>query len=376
MRRVTDLSPLAGGAGPAGAQAPQTPWITGRGTVAIAPASESDQMVVTIGTLGNTYGQVVPAGNWAPRGGTLPAVGADCLVTYDDQGDAFVPVWNGTTSLLTTASAEVSGGTGPTTVGSSSPVNTGAFLVSLTATADPEHVLDSWNPTPIKFGISAAESVADSSSGQINEINGYVQNTGSRPSVGVSGWGLGKHVWGGNFAGIGLNNGDVAWGVEIDAGYAGTSGSSGGGALFLVGTGNIHGQAYTGHAIRVNADPGAAFANGIYFSTDSNATHQPVQSTGALMTTDAFVSCASGIDLSGGTFSHAALALPTNGPIGVFGVTPTSQPVRHGYTAGFVANTGTTVVSGSTFTGNGVGSSAYTIDDLVYALKTLGWIKL
>lgn len=59
--------------------------------------------------------------------------------------------------------------------------------------------------------------------------------------------------------------------------------------------------------------------------------------------------------------------------IGFWGATPVVQPNTTGTTAGFTANTGTTVVSGSTFTGN-TGSTAYTIGDIVNAGKKAGWL--
>jgi hypothetical protein len=68
---------------------------------------------------------------------------------------------------------------------------------------------------------------------------------------------------------------------------------------------------------------------------------------------------------------------PTNGAadkIGFFGATAVVQPSTTGTTTGFTAGTGTTVVSGSTFTGN-TGTTAYTIGDIVNALKLLGLMK-
>ena len=56
-----------------------------------------------------------------------------------------------------------------------------------------------------------------------------------------------------------------------------------------------------------------------------------------------------------------------------FNAAPITQPNTTGTTTGFTAGTGTTVVSGSTFTGN-TGATAYTIGDVVNALKRLGLI--
>jgi len=59
--------------------------------------------------------------------------------------------------------------------------------------------------------------------------------------------------------------------------------------------------------------------------------------------------------------------------LGFFGATPVAQPSSTGQTSGFTAGSGNAVNDDSTFTG-GVGSTAYTIGDIVKHLKTLGLI--
>lgn len=59
--------------------------------------------------------------------------------------------------------------------------------------------------------------------------------------------------------------------------------------------------------------------------------------------------------------------------VGFFGETPVVQPSSTGETTGFTAGSGTAANDDSTFTGD-VGSTAYTIGDIVKHLKTLGLI--
>jgi hypothetical protein len=61
----------------------------------------------------------------------------------------------------------------------------------------------------------------------------------------------------------------------------------------------------------------------------------------------------------------------TDDAVGFFGATPVAQPDTTGTTTGFTAGTGSAVLAGSTFTGD-TGTAAYTVGDIVKALKDLG----
>ena len=70
------------------------------------------------------------------------------------------------------------------------------------------------------------------------------------------------------------------------------------------------------------------------------------------------------------TINIAALYTGT-GDVGLYGATPTAQYNSPGTSGGFAQNSGNTVYDASTFTGN-LGTTAYTIGDIVKALKLIG----
>lgn len=74
------------------------------------------------------------------------------------------------------------------------------------------------------------------------------------------------------------------------------------------------------------------------------------------------------------TVARTAVVLQTDGTapmLGFFGVGATTRPTAGGSVAGFTNGVGVNVTADATFTGGGAGG-AYTIDDIVFALKSLG----
>jgi hypothetical protein len=57
--------------------------------------------------------------------------------------------------------------------------------------------------------------------------------------------------------------------------------------------------------------------------------------------------------------------------VGFYGVAQVAQPATTGTTTGFTAGSGTAARADSTYTGN-TGTAAYTVGDIVKALKDLG----
>lgn len=115
---------------------------------------------------------------------------------------------------------------------------------------------------------------------------------------------------------------------------------------------------------------------------DSTSVAQNCGYVDATFNTSTHASWSGILSLYAGDFNASNLAkrlgiqIQSNGSvaqIGHYGATPVSQPTAGGVTTGFTAATGTAVLAGSTFTGNS-GSSAYTIGDLVAALKGLGLV--
>lgn len=78
-----------------------------------------------------------------------------------------------------------------------------------------------------------------------------------------------------------------------------------------------------------------------------------------------------GSNITAGTTTGTKLGTSTTQKFGFWNATPVVQPATTGTTTGFTAGAGTAVLSDSTFTGN-TGSAAYTIGDIVLALKQIG----
>lgn len=83
------------------------------------------------------------------------------------------------------------------------------------------------------------------------------------------------------------------------------------------------------------------------------------------------ITLADGVDIILDTTNGTKIGTSASQKLGFYNATPVVQYSTTGTTTGFTAATGTAVLSGSTFTGDS-GTKAYTIGDIVKALKDLG----
>lgn len=72
--------------------------VAARGRVSKAPVGIDQPLEVTLINLSGSIPYEVPGTNWNARGSTIPAKGDVCIVVFDDDGDAWMPVWEGVTS--------------------------------------------------------------------------------------------------------------------------------------------------------------------------------------------------------------------------------------------------------------------------------------
>ena len=72
--------------------------------------------------------------------------------------------------------------------------------------------------------------------------------------------------------------------------------------------------------------------------------------------------------------STDGISIAANSPLGFFGATPATQPTSAGNTTTTAAGSTTAVYVNTTFPGAS-GSTAYTVGDIVTALKALGLLK-
>ena len=107
------------------------------------------------------------------------------------------------------------------------------------------------------------------------------------------------------------------------------------------------------------------------YTSASSALDTVVNGTNTLRQTTTLGTWADAFNFAFGTTTGTKIGTATTQKLGFWNVTPVTQYATTGTSTGFTAGAGTNVQDVSTFTGN-TGSTAYTIGDIVRALKLCG----
>lgn len=141
----------------------------------------------------------------------------------------------------------------------------------------------------------------------------------------------------------------------------GTDGS--GAAVFNVGSDGV--PVLAGTSATVDEDVGGDLV------VDGTLSVTGTASFTAAATLHADSALSDGVDLAIGTTTGTKIGTGATQKIGLWNATPVVQPATTGQTAGFTAGAGAAVLVDSVFTG-GTGTKAYTVGDIVKALKAAG----
>lgn len=154
---------------------------------------------------------------------------------------------------------------------------------------------------PFELTWNSSGNYNDNTNGNIFQISGFADNTGSRPVVAMFGEGLAggtsSLAWGGNFVAYANAVGATAQGLEIDYGNLVAGGNASGLDVNVTG-----GNATTAMIMLSAAAANSTAETGIRFYKSSFG--NPIVT--ALMDTSGGMTSVNGIDLSGGTFSGSA----------------------------------------------------------------------
>lgn len=126
----------------------------------------------------------------------------------------------------------------------------------------------------------------------------------------------------------------------------------------------------TGNAAGATAVFTTSVSTPIVAAADGTSALTFTASTGAVALSGASLTV-SAKNIITDTTTGMKIGTATTQKLGFYNATPVVQPATTGTTTGFTAGSGTAAKDDSTFTGN-TGTAAYTVGDIVKALKNLG----